>query len=88
MRLSLLTEYLPRHWHQKGLDWGRVAVIWLSYILSEGDHRKVMVREWVNQRKNLLEQVCGISIRHLQQFLKRGLKPLFYRFKIIVFGDV
>jgi ribonuclease Z len=27
-------------------------------------------------------------IRHLQQFLKRGLKPLFYRFKIIVSGDV
>ena len=59
---QLLTEYLPRHWHQKGLDWGWVAVIWLSYILSEGDHRKVMVREWVNQRKNMLEQVCGISI--------------------------
>lgn len=59
---ELLTEYLPRHWHQKGLDWGWVAVIWLSYILSEGDHRKVMVREWVNQRKNMLEQVCGISI--------------------------
>ena len=60
---QLLTNHLPRHWHQKGLDWGWVAVIWLSYILSEGDHRKVMVREWVNQRKNMLEQVCGIFIR-------------------------
>ena len=59
---QLLTNHLPRHWHQKGLDWGWVAVIWLSYILSEGDHRKVMVREWVNQRKNMLEQVCDISI--------------------------
>ena len=59
---QLLTKHLPRHWHQKGLDWGWVALIWLSYILSEGDHRKVMVREWVNQRKNMLEQVCGISI--------------------------
>ena len=59
---QLLTNHLPRHWHQKGLDWGWVAVIWLSDILSEGDHRKVMVREWVKQRKNMLEQVCGISI--------------------------
>jgi transposase len=59
---QLLSEHLPRHWHQKGLDWGWVAVIWLSYILSEGDHRKVMVREWVNQRKNMLEQVCDISL--------------------------
>ena len=59
---QLLTRHLPRHWHQKGLDWGWVAVIWLSYILSEGDHRKVIVREWVKQRKNMLEQVCGVSI--------------------------
>lgn len=60
---ELLNRHLPRHWHQQGLDWGWVAVIWLSYILSEGDHRKVMVREWVNQRRNMLEQVCGIEIR-------------------------
>ncbi len=60
---ELLNRYLPRHWHQKGLDWGWVAAIWLSYILSSGDHRKVMVREWVNQRRNMLEKVCGIEIR-------------------------
>ena len=48
---ELLNQYLPRHWKQQGLDWGWVVTIWLSYILSEGDHRKVMVREWVNQRR-------------------------------------
>ena len=58
----LLNQHLPRHWKQQGLDWGWVATIWLSYILSEGDHRKVMVREWVNQRRYMLEQVCGIGI--------------------------
>jgi len=26
------------------------------------DHRKVMVGEWVNQRRYMLEQVCGIEI--------------------------
>ncbi len=57
-----LNQHLPRHWKQQGLDWGWVATIWLSYILSEGDHRKVMVREWVNQRCYMLEQVCGIEI--------------------------
>jgi len=59
---ELLNQHLPRHWKQKGLDWGWVATIWLSYILSEGDHRKVMVREWVNQRRYMLEQVCNIEI--------------------------
>ncbi|MGR3279448.1 IS1634 family transposase, partial [Acaryochloris marina NIES-2412] len=44
---EVLNKHLPRHWKQEGLDWGWVIVIWLSYILSEGDHRKVVVRDWV-----------------------------------------
>jgi transposase len=59
---TLLNQHLPRHWKQQGLDWGWVATIWLAYILSEGDHRKVMVREWVNQRRCMLEQVCEREI--------------------------
>lgn len=59
---ELINDYLPRHPNQKGLDWGWVAVIWLSYILSQGDHRKVTVREWVNQRRYSIEKVCGISL--------------------------
>ena len=60
---ELLNENLPRHWKQEGLDWGWVLVIWLAYVLSEGDHRKVVVREWVEQRKNMIEQVCGLQLR-------------------------
>jgi transposase len=59
---ELLNAHLPRHWKQVGLDWGWVAVIWLSYILSEGDHRKVVVREWVSQRQQTIERVCGVAI--------------------------
>ena len=59
---ELIDEYLPRHWNQQGIDWGWVATIWLSYILSQGDHRKVTVREWVNQRKYTIEKVCGLQL--------------------------
>ncbi len=59
---ELINDYLPRHPNQQGLDWGWVAVIWLSYILSQGDHRKVTVREWVNQRRYTIEKVCGIEL--------------------------
>jgi len=52
---TLLNQHLARHWKQQGLDWGWVATIWLAYILSEGDHRKVMVREWVHQRRCMLD---------------------------------
>ena len=60
---KLLNEHLPRHWKQEGLDWGWVIVIWLAYILSEGDHRKVVVRDWVKERQTMLEQVCGLQLR-------------------------
>ncbi len=60
---EVLNQHLPRHWKQEGLDWGWVAVIWLAYILSEGDHRKVMVRDWVKQRSTMIEQVCGLTLR-------------------------
>ena len=60
---KLLNEHLPRHWKQEGLDWGWVIVIWLAYILSEGDHRKVVVREWVQQQRRMIEQVCGLQLR-------------------------
>jgi transposase len=60
---ELLNRQLPRHWKQEGLDWGWVIVIWLAYILSEGDHRKVVVREWVNERSTMIAQVCGLTLR-------------------------
>ena len=60
---EIINQHLPRHWKEKGLDWGWVATIWLSYILSQGDHRKVKVREWVNQRSYTLETLCDLSLR-------------------------
>ena len=59
---KLINSYLPRHPNQRGLDWGWVAVIWLSYILSQGDHRKVTVRKWVNQRRYTIEKVCELEL--------------------------
>ena len=59
---ELINSYLPPHWNQQEIDWGWVAVIWLSYILSQGDHRKVTVRQWVNQRRYTIEKVCGIEL--------------------------
>lgn len=60
---ELLNQHLPRHWKQEGLDWGWVAVIWLCSIISQGDHRKVWVQEWVEQRRYSIEQVCDLELR-------------------------
>jgi transposase len=60
---ELLNQHLPRHWKQEGLDWGWVATIWLCSIISQGDHRKVWVQEWVEQRRYSIEQVCELDLR-------------------------
>jgi transposase len=66
MRLGLpaiLDRHIPRHWLQEGLSWGWVATIWLAHILSQGDHRKLTVRDWVRQAHTTLDATTGLSMR-------------------------
>lgn len=60
---AILDQYIPRHWLQEGLSWGWVATIWLAHIISEGDHRKLTVRDWVAQAHTTLEKTTGLEIR-------------------------
>jgi transposase len=60
---EILDRHIPRHWFQEGLSWGWVATIWLAHIMSQGDHRKLTVRDWVRQARDTLERVTGHSIR-------------------------
>ena len=60
---TILDRHIPRHHLQQGLSWGWVATIWLAHIVSQGDHRKETVRDWVRQTHHTLEQVTGFSIR-------------------------
>src|SRR5712691_9040138 len=60
---GILDRHVPRHWLQQGLSWGWTASIWLAHIISQGDHRKLTVRDWVRQAHSTLEQVTGLDIR-------------------------
>ncbi len=62
---EILDTHLPRHWNPDGLSWGWTAVIWLAYILSEGDHRKVSVETYVSGMQRTLSQVTGQNLRVL-----------------------
>jgi transposase len=44
---EVLDRHIPRHWKQRGLSWGWIAVIWLAHILTEGDHRKGAVEVYI-----------------------------------------
>src|SRR5437764_10653156 len=60
---GILDRHIPRHWLQQGLSWGWTATIWLAHIVSQGDHRKLTVRDWVRQAHSTLEQTTGLEIR-------------------------
>ena len=43
---ALLDKHFPTHGNWHGLSLGQVVVVWLAYILSEGDHRLSSVQGW------------------------------------------
>jgi transposase len=60
---GLLDAHFPTHGNWQGLPLGRMATIWLSSILSRGDHRLVHVEPWVAGRQMMLSQVSGEIVR-------------------------
>lgn len=45
-----IEENIPIHGNWSGLSMGKVVEIWLSYILSEGDHRLNKLEDWAVNR--------------------------------------
>ena len=60
---GILDEQIERHWKEKGLSWGWTISIWLVHVISQGDHRKLPVREWVQGLHNTLELITGLDMR-------------------------
>jgi transposase len=52
-----LDKHFPTHGNWQGLSLGWVAIVWLSYILSQADHRLSHVQPWAEKRLETL-RVC------------------------------
>jgi transposase len=63
--VEVLDRHLPQHWKQRRISWGWTAVIWLAYILTEGDHRKVSVEAYIKGMHHTLSQLTGQIIEPL-----------------------
>jgi transposase len=59
---ELFNRHLQRHPNQLGLDLGWVMVVWIAYILSQGDHRKVSVQGWVEAHPESLRRLTGVEM--------------------------
>src|SRR6266487_688397 len=62
---TLLDNHFPTHGNWTGLSLGWVSTIWLSSILSRGDHRLVHVEPWVAKRLWTLGATTGQAVKRI-----------------------
>lgn len=62
---KLLDKHFPGHGNWQGLSLGTVAIIWLTFILTEANHRLSHVQNWAEQRLRLLSTCLGQEVRAL-----------------------
>jgi transposase len=66
---EILNRHLGNHGNHQGLSNGWLATLWLAYILSESDHRKYTVQDWVESHRHTLERLIdepGIPLRAVE----------------------
>lgn len=62
---ELLDEHFETHGNWQGLSLGNVVSGWLSYIISQGDHRLNQVEAWAEGLSICLKGCLGESLRSL-----------------------
>src|SRR6266567_2305730 len=60
---ELLDEYFKPHGNWEGTSLGWTTAVWLTHIVSEGDHRMNQVQGWVAQRMQTLQGCTGQEVR-------------------------
>src|SRR5216683_1204737 len=82
---EVLDRHIPRHWRQRRISWGWTAVIWLAYILTEGDHRKVSVETYLKGMHHTLSRLTAqviepldLSDDRLSHLLQHLSKPAYW----------
>ena len=82
---EVLDRHIPHHWTQRGLSWGWTAVIWLAYIITEGDHRNVSVETYLKGMHHTLSHLTAqviepldLSDDRLSHLLQHLSKPAYW----------
>src|SRR5688572_13012856 len=62
---ELLELHCPMHGNWRGLSLGWTATLWLTHLLSEGDHRLNQVEPWALAHLTTLRQCTGQNVDRL-----------------------
>jgi len=60
---EILDRHFSPHPLHQGLSNGWLITVWITYILSQADHRKSHVQAWVDSLRHTLETLIGQPIR-------------------------
>ncbi len=55
-------ELAAPHGNRKGLSYGQLSVLFLSYVVSQSDHRLCAVEAWVEKHRQTWEMATGWTI--------------------------
>src|SRR6266516_5358113 len=58
-----LDNHFPTNGNWQGLSLGWTIVVWLAFILSEGDHRLSRVEPWVKAHRRTLSRCLGRQVK-------------------------
>ena len=58
---EIIDEVIPSHWLHQGLSLGQLVVGWTTFILSEGNRRKVSVEDWAKAHPMILSVKSSAS---------------------------
>ena len=62
----LLERHLGSHHLHRGLSNGWLATVWLVFLLSQSNHRKVSVQDWARNHARTLETLIGEPLRPVE----------------------
>lgn len=59
---TIIDEVIKPHGNREGLSVGMMIMVWLSYILSQSDHRMSEVQEWAKSQIRMLKTIIPEEI--------------------------
>ena len=63
---EVLERHLGSHHLHRGLTNGWLATVWIAFLLSQANHRKVSVQDWAQRHAYTLETLLGQSVRAVE----------------------
>ena len=59
---EFIDKHFPTNGNRTGLSLGQMCIVWLTFILSQADHRLNQVEPWVAEHRRTLSRCLGCEV--------------------------